>query len=424
MEEHFHIVVVGSGPAGLSAAGRAAFYDKKKRKKNPSHKNTHLLLESFDKPAKTIQSYQKGKYVMAEPGFLDLRSDFEFEASSRESILGGWAKRVKKERVNIRYKTEVINISGSKGKFQLVLKGGSVVHAKHVVLAIGLEGNPRKLGVPGEDSPIVQYTLDDPGAYRDETIVVVGAGDSAIENALALVKQNNVIILNRRDEFSRAKEGNLNAILAAINDPKTPLSCYYNTSVKQLTPSDKDGVYHLVLNTADGEESVDCERIIARLGGVPPRGFVESIGVKFPNDKPDAIPDLSAQYESNVPGVYIIGSLAGYPLIKQAMNQGYDVVEYIYGHAIKPADHPLLELQFKLLPYLKEVEDLVSLFQQRIPMFREMNSLQFRELVIESNILVSYQEGALLSDANKASEKLQKKLAKLKIKEIEKPVEK
>ncbi|WP_101757808.1 cyclic nucleotide-binding domain-containing protein [Oceanicoccus sp. KOV_DT_Chl] len=411
MSDRFHIAVVGSGPAGLSAAGRAAFYDKQKRDADPAHNFTHVLLESFDKPAKTIQRYQKGKHVMAAPDFLDLRSDFDFAAGSRETILGGWEQRVEDADVNIRYGAEVTKIQGQKGDFSLTLKDGSVILAEHVILAIGLEGNPRKLGVPGEDLPLVQYTLDDPAAHQDEMILVVGAGDSAIENALGLVKQNKVAIINRRDEFSRAKEGNLNAILAANADPNVSLTCYYSSSVKELTQTEAG--YEITLNTAEGEETFACDRVIARLGGVPPRGFVESIGVEFPNKKPDAIPELSGKYESNVEGLYIIGSLAGYPLIKQAMNQGYDVVEYILGHEIKPADHPLLEWQFNLLPYLKDVDDLVKLFQQRIPMFREMNALQFRELVIESAILVSYEEGPMLQDVQAKSKALEQELARL-----------
>ena len=65
--------------------------------------------------------------------------------------------------------------------FRLDCASGATVVAKHVVLGIGMQGNLRKLGVPGEDLPFVQYQLDDPDAYEGETIVVVGAGDAAIE---------------------------------------------------------------------------------------------------------------------------------------------------------------------------------------------------------------------------------------------------
>ncbi len=401
VNSHYKLAIIGAGPAGLSAAGRAAYHDQQDGLKSPSY----VLLEAFDKPAKTIQRYQKGKHVMAEPGYLALRSDFSFAQGTREAVLGAWASALEAQNVNIRYNSEVGAISGQKGNFSLTLKDGAQLNVENVVIAVGLEGNPRKLGVPGEDLPLVQYTLDDPDACKDETIIVVGAGDSAIENALALSASNKVFLLNRRDEFSRAKEGNLNAILKANADENTPLTIYYSTNVQKVEAAEgkTDTVF---LNTPDGEVSIPSHRIIARLGGIPPRKFVESSGVVFPNKKPDAIPDLSSKYESNVPGLYIIGSLAGYPLIKQALNQGYDVVEYILGNAIKPADHPLLDYQFKLLPYQKDVDELIHLFQQRIPVFKRMNALQFRELVIESDIIVAFEQGDMFDSVKEKADHL------------------
>ncbi len=206
----------------------------------------------------------------------------------------------------------------------------------------------------------------------------------------------------------------MNAVLVAISNPDQRLHCHYSTSVKSVTPGSNGGTAMLAtLDTPEGEITLDCDRIIARLGAIPPRKFVESIGIQFPNDKRDAVPELSRHYESNVPGLYIIGSLAGYPLIKQAMNQGYDVIEFIGGNFIQPADHPLLEYQFHGLPYEREVDDLIERFQSLIPMFRELNSLAFRELVIESNVIVSYPEGAEYSEARKKAVTLAENLSKL-----------
>jgi Fe-S-cluster-containing hydrogenase component 2/thioredoxin reductase len=401
----FQIVIVGSGPAGLSAASRAAHHDRERGATTPNY----VLLESFDAHAKTIQRYQKGKHVMAEPGYLDLRSGFEFGAGSRESILDNWGTALREQGVNIRYGVEVKKVSGRKGEFSIELTNGERLEADNVILGIGLEGNPRKLGVKGDDLPNVQYHLDDPEEFEDETIIVVGAGDSAIENALALAKQNEVIIVNRRDEFSRAKDGNLSLVLAAISNPNVRLSCLYGTQAKSVEVA--DGRMVATMETPEGERRIECDRIIGRLGGIPPRAFVEAAGVEFPNKRPEAIPELSDKYESNVPGLYIIGSLAGYPLIKQAMNQGYDVVEFINGVDVKPADQPLLEYQFHGLPFERDVNELLDLFKRRIPMFAELNSLAFRELIIESNILASYPEGDLADEAKAKMAKLNGRLA-------------
>jgi len=381
----YHIAVVGAGPAGLSAAARAAQYDRE----NGVHEPRHILLEGFNAHAKTIQKYQKGKHVMDEPGFLDLRSPVPFSAGTRERILDEWQKSLDSTGVNIRYNSEVTKIEGSQGDFTLHLAGGETVRAEYVVLSIGTQGNPRALGVSGDaESDFVQYTLDDPDAFSEETIVVVGAGDAAIENAIALTRQNKVVIVNRRSEFSRAKEGNLNAILAAINDEGVSLRCAYDSNVGGLELPSKPGeTGAIILKNPNGEERIECHRIIARLGTIPPRKFVEDAGITISSPSADAVPDVDRKYQSSVPGLYIIGALGGYPLIKQAMNQGYDVIEFINGKDTRPADYPLIASQFANLPYAMDAEDVLALYQQRVPMFRRMNALAFRELVIESRIV-------------------------------------
>lgn len=410
--EHYHIAIIGAGPAGLSAAGRAAWYQDKGEEGDRSY----ILLEGAAGIANTIFNYQKGKYVMAEPGYLDLRSDFHFAANSRESILADWQATLENNSLNIRFDSKVTQIDREDEGFRISVQGAGSITADFVVLAIGSEGNPRKLGVPGEDLPLVQYTLVDAAAFEGETIIVVGAGDSAIENALALAVQNQVYILNRRGEFSRAKSGNLDAILKAANDEDVSLDCYYNTVVEKVEKveeadlEENDGkLFRIELNTGEGQEIIPVDRIIARLGSVPARNFLEGMGIEFASENIRSNPVMDERYESSVPGLYIIGSLAGYPLIKQGMNQGHDVVSFIYGDLIAPVESKLLERQFELLPFALTVDQVTQLFQQRTPMLNEMNLLQFRELIIESKLLVCYQNETVYENESRRAASLASK---------------
>ena len=377
MSEKFQIAIVGSGPGGLSAAGRAA-----------EHGLSHVLLERTDHLSDTIFKYQKGKHVMATPDVLPLRSSNSFQAGTREAVLGAWDDETRDLGVNVRMETEVTAIEGTQGGFKLTLGGSETIEADNVILAIGLQGNLRQMGVPGDDWDRVQYQLDDPDEYEGESIVVIGAGDAAIENAVALADHNQVSIVNRRGEFARAKDGNVALIDKAISDGV--LECYYDATPNSVTPGE------LTLNVPDGEVVVRCDRVIARLGAIPPRRFVESCGVEFPSDDPVALPELSQRYESNVPGLYIIGALGGYPLIRQAMNQGYEVVEFILGNDIKPADEPLLEEKFGPLlenapRYLgrelkqEGVTELLEMVRDSVPLLQGLTVLQLREFLIDGN---------------------------------------
>ena len=368
------LCIIGSGPAGLSAAAHAAELGV-----------SHVLLEAAPNLSNTIHKYQKGKHVMAEPQVLPLRSSVPFAAGKREAVLQAWDEGVRKLKVNVRHGCEVTAIKGEDGAFEVHTSTGERFMCRKVVLAIGLQGNLRKLGVAGEDLPGVQYQLDDPDEYNDETIVVVGAGDAAIENALALAGRNRVVLINRNEEFARCKEGNLSLVLAAIKDGR--IECRYGTSASKVEAGTTAGTLNFQVKTPSGPDTIECNRIIARLGATPPRKLVEGFGVKFPSAEATAIPALSETYESNVKGLYIIGALGGYPLIKQAMNQGYEVVEFALGRSIAPADEPLLAKRFASLAHMMSVSQVLDHIQQNVPLLAGVNRLQLREFMLESNLV-------------------------------------
>jgi CRP-like cAMP-binding protein/Fe-S-cluster-containing hydrogenase component 2/thioredoxin reductase len=405
MAEPFRVAVIGSGPAGLSAAARAAALGM-----------SHVLLEKSDHLSDTIFKYQKGKHVMATPSQLLLRSDQEFGAGKKEAILEEWNAKTAALAVNVKYNAEVKSIRGTgaaipgsvqqivtrardgtttttelqrhEPPYAIELVGGETVMAERVILAIGTQGNPNLVRCPGSDLPHVTYQLDDPYAVLDEHIIVIGTGDAGIENARGLAEdpaQRNVVtVLNRapkstnvRESFATAKEPNALALVA--DDAAGKLAIRYETETKAIEPG------WITLATRDGEERIRCDRIIARIGSAPPRAFVENCGIAFSSTDRLAFPVLSPTFESTSPGIFVIGALAGYPLIKHCMNQGYDVVEFINGNKdLKPADEPLLEAKFRDLPGKHSVAEWLELLRSKIGILEAMSPLQMREFMLDS----------------------------------------
>lgn len=363
--ESFDVVIVGAGPAGLATASHAA-----------NNGLRYLLLERTDHLADTIYNYQARKFVMAEPTMIPARGDLPFSAGSREEILSAWQGHAEERLLNVRYQAEVKGLTKSNGNFCVKLASGDELLTASVVLAMGTQGNPRKLNAPGEDLPHVLFRLADPDEYQDRDILVVGAGDSALEIAIALAAENRVGLIVRGPEITRANEILTKDILS--KQATGQMTVYFNTTIKEVF----DGYADLAVR---GEITrVPADHIFLKLGADAPRKFFESVGIKFAGDGKNSRPILSEVHETTVPGLFLIGAAGGRDLIKLGMNQGYEVIEHLMGRKVDPADEAVLR---ERLPFWDgSVRDRIAAIRARVPLLAAADEQQLRDVFLAANV--------------------------------------
>ena len=368
------VAIVGSGPAGLSAAGRAAELGL-----------SHVLLEAAGEISNTVNFwYQKGKHVMDEPSNMPLRSSVRFAEGTREQVLEAWEEDIRRLKINIRFHSALKSIEGEAGAYRLVTTSGEAFDAESVVLAIGNMGNIRKLGISGEDHPIVAYKLDDASLLRNQRVTVIGAGDSALEDALALSRQNQVTLINRRNGFDRAKGRNVSAIQRAIQNKE--ISCLFEAVPESIQPGESDASALVRVDSSLGTVTIPSDKLIIRAGAMPQRRLLDSMTLGFPSADENAFPIIAEGYQTTRPGIYVIGALAGCPLIKEAMNQGYEVIEFIDGRPIDPADQELVENVLKEFPGFVSVKASLASLRENIEILHHVTDIVLREFIRESRV--------------------------------------
>jgi thioredoxin reductase/ferredoxin len=259
------LVIVGAGPAGLSAGMTAA-----------QHGLDYLLLEREADLGGSILHYPRRKMVLTQPVELAPWGKLTQEEYSKEHLLDVFSCAVQDLGLRIRFRSVVDGIARGPTGFDIAVSDG-LVSTRFVLLALGRRGTPRKLGVAGEERPKVMYRLLDAESYKGQRLLVVGGGDSAVEAAvgLALQSSNEVTLSYRRDKLVRIKKKNQDRADALIASGK----------IRTLFPSQvvEIGEGSVRLTTSNGEEEVELDNdyVFVFAGGVPPFGLLKEAGVAF-----------------------------------------------------------------------------------------------------------------------------------------------
>jgi thioredoxin reductase/ferredoxin len=254
------VAIVGAGPAGLSAALnlRAAGL-------------TYRLLEQ-DTVGGSIAHYPRHKVVMTEKVEVPLYGSIGNRTISKEKLLESWTKAIAKGGIRVEEGVKVDAIEGEDGGFVVKTSRGAV-EARKVILATGRRGTPRKLGVPGEERSNVAYGLIGPDQYDGSRVLIVGAGDAALEAAIQLSEQGRarVTLSYRGESFARAREANRTKVAKLEADRR--LRIFFSSEVKEI----REGG---VILTHQGRPRLHRnDYVLALIGGEAPLEFLKKVGV-------------------------------------------------------------------------------------------------------------------------------------------------
>lgn len=266
-EDAFDAVVVGAGPAGMSAAATLEASGVR-----------YAVLEREQDLGGTVRHYPRRKVVMTQPFTIPGYGTIDATEIPKEALMDLWhdVSEASGVGLKIRIGHRVTAISRDDGDLLKVESdGGAPVWARRVVLAIGRRGTPRKLSVPGETSGQVYYGLQEPEAFAGRRCLVVGGGDSAVEAAVALADEpgTTVHLSYRKARITRAKAANVSRLADAVARGRiVPL---WTSEVTAIEPG------RVRLTSASGEIDVEADDVFVFIGGELPTPFLEACGIQL-----------------------------------------------------------------------------------------------------------------------------------------------
>ena len=259
----YDVLIVGAGPAGISASLRAI-----------ENKLSYITLER-DEVGGTVAKYPRQKLVMTSPVEFPLYGKFTKMQLSKENLLAFWDMILNRADFNVSTAEKVDDIKKDDKGIFTVSTATNQYRARSVILGLGRAGEPRKLGVKGEELPKVMYRLIEADHYINKKILVVGGGDSAVEAAMGLANQtgNQVTLSYRGERFSRIKERNAKRIEDCMRSGKVRV--LFNSNPVEFKPESA------TVDVNGSRQEVPNDFVWIFAGGTPPNAFLKKIGVGF-----------------------------------------------------------------------------------------------------------------------------------------------
>jgi thioredoxin reductase (NADPH) len=286
--------------------------------------NKVLLLEKSDNHSTTIRSFYKDNKRVDKDWnnqVVEIEGSIDFRDGTKEWTLNLFDELIAKNQIDAFFNEEVERVVSKNSMFEIMTIKNKSFWAKSVIIAIGKMGKPNRpdYQIPAGIKDRVNFNLDK--CSKDEQILVVGGGNSAVEYAIDLADTNDVALCYRQKGFTRLNAQNLLNLNRAVSHGK----------MRQLL-----GVNITSLEEIDAKVKVNFEeinyekfdRVIYAIGGTTPIDFLKRCGIELNRD---GVPILDEHYQTNINGLYISGDIVfkNGGSIAIALNMSYRIIKHI-----------------------------------------------------------------------------------------------
>ena len=316
------MIIIGAGPAGLSAAEAAA------------NEGLNYLVIEKGTIADTIRRYPIGRTMFSTPNEVEMHEGTLNpirDKPTREELLSHYVHFVLDHDLNINTGERVIRASGNALDGFLITSDKNEYHSSRILFAIGAMEFPRKLNVPGEDLPKVHHSFLDPYPYVRKKTLVVGGGNSAAEAALFLAEEGakTTMAIWREDWENRdPKAGAMKHWVRKPLEAQTEAGRLNVVLFKHLNEISADSV-SLTLETGESL-TIPNDVVFVLVGSDADLRLLKELGVKTEPGKLTEVPVYNPEtFETNVHGVYVAGHFTHARHIKQAIDIPRKIVPLI-----------------------------------------------------------------------------------------------
>jgi len=289
-------LIIGAGPVGLACALEI------------QRKGLRVAVVEKGALVNSILGYPTNMEFFSTPELLEI-GGYPFPTNHykplREDALDYYQRVARAEKLTLRLHERVLSLSGEQGSFTVKTDRGEI-QTRNVVVATGFYDLPNLLGVPGEDLPHVSHYYKEPYQHATQSVVVIGAKNSAAKAALQLTRAGaNVTLIVRGPEVSPSVKYWIRPdLLNRIAEGR--ITAHFNTCVVAICPEAVE------VQTPSGPLTVPASHVYALTGYHPDETLLGALGIEpDPNDEARAPLFNPATQETTRPGVFVAGTVCG-----------------------------------------------------------------------------------------------------------------